>query len=69
MKKTPWFPGDAKPVRDGVYEREWVAVLHPIPSLWNGRCWSIDTRDGTLVSRWQALPWRGLAQDPKVVTK
>ena len=69
MKLTPWFPGDVKPVRVGVYERNYgndrlrdCNYCH-----WNGKFWSIwaTTQRGAVhlknnASRWQDLPWRGV---------
>ena len=65
MKKTPWFPGDVKPVRPGVYERQYeVGVYY---SQFDGSTWRCGWRDAhtaineTRVSPFQANPWRGLA--------
>ena len=67
MKLTPWFPGTVKPVRVGVYERDY----NPSPTsnycYWNGEEWS--TREQTpkkaleeffVPSLYQDLPWRGV---------
>ena len=32
MNLTDWFPGSAKPVRKGVYQREYTYVMAKIPS-------------------------------------
>lgn len=71
MKMTPWFPGDVRSVRVGVYERlynpDWARFCH-----WNGVFWSVcglTARIADLVagteSHVQNLPWRGLAEEPK----
>jgi hypothetical protein len=68
---TPWYPGDVKPHRKGVYERQC-----PEPddrySYWNGEFWapSDSTIDGAMdpfwidsLSDWQTVPWRGLTRE------
>lgn len=70
-KLTDWYPGDVKPVRVGVYERNfdrpdgerWY-------SFWDGKHW----RFGHFAKHWaeqykdeklsfeQRLPWRGIAK-------
>lgn len=71
-KLTPWFPGDVKPTRKGVYEvsednNRWY-------SYWNGKTWgwismwpdiAYDRRNNFKFSPKQMGDWRGLAQDPK----
>ena len=74
MKKTPWFPGDVKPVRDGVYDRRmsWGVCYAKFS---RGRWFSSGpskylARDEPMQSGVQEeVPWRGLAQDPEGVTK
>ena len=71
MKTTPWFPGDVKPVRAGVYERPHPDSQVPVFSYWNGSFWcayspSIEhaVRCGLncIGSLSQDLEWRGLAE-------
>lgn len=69
-KVTEWFPGDVKPARKGVYERELNAANRF--SYWNGEKWMSSgftpaeaMRHYGLVSDWQFKGWRGLASDPK----
>jgi hypothetical protein len=68
MKLTPWFPGDVKPVRVGVYERQYFREqLETRYSYWSGYKWSTwaPTPKGALdlwytVGALQDLPWRGV---------
>ena len=64
--RTDWFPGNVKPVRVGVYQRQydWLLAF----SYWDGKHWGW-TEPGTAKqaaeyrypqSREQELPWRGL---------
>lgn len=71
MKMTPWFPGDVKPVRVGVYQRHY-SFENDRFCHWNGLFWSnngrtVDIADqfSEVESRVQDLPWRGLAEEPK----
>jgi hypothetical protein len=68
MKLTPWFPGTVKPVRVGVYERQyslmWSTRLY---CYWNGIRWSpvatsIQEAEELkpFASASQDLPWRGV---------
>lgn len=71
-KLTPWFPGDVKPVRKGLYElRRWVMPKLPVGSVcncayWNGAewCFGLD-RHARLADVSSADGWRGLAEQPK----
>ena len=64
-KLTPWFPGYVLPVRVGEYERDYgVSAIHPFKCLWDG----VEWRSPAFLdkpSRYQSLPWRGLAEPPK----
>lgn len=68
-KLTPWFPGDVKPARKGVYERDFPNGS--LYSRWNGRHWIFGyyavehaaTRVGK--SLYQTKRWRGLSSNPK----
>ena len=73
MKLTDWIPGNVKPVRVGVYQREYDngGLLRPIwYCYWNGDFWSVygetpkDALYRCLESPAQNLPWRGLAEKP-----
>lgn len=65
MKLTEWFPGDVKPVRVGVYERN--ALFYLNYSYWDGSVWGqlrgtptdawLDRRKASL---WQNFEWRGV---------
>lgn len=68
MKLTPWYPGNIKPVRSGVYERDYGKY-----SYWNARkgqwgAWgafiSIAEKNSDVESSLQHQPWRGLAEKP-----
>ena len=66
MKLTPWFPGTVKPVRVGVYEREYRCSRR-IYNYWNGKTWSgpSPVPKGAEIfkpfySPYQDLPWRGV---------
>lgn len=73
---TPWYPGDTKPVRVGVYERDWGADHALVKfgfSYFDGLHWCAGcttpqyaAREGRVQghSDHQTLPWRGLAFDP-----
>lgn len=75
-KLTPWFPGDVKPARPGVYERcyaqDMPGEMQPMKCYcyWNGKQWM--TYESTpeaaarevVVSDWQHEWWRGLAEQP-----
>lgn len=71
---TPWFPGDVKPVRPGVYATrdpfgEWDGCTY---KFWSGRLWgyaSLTVYDAygskhLGPSSLQDNEWRGLASDP-----
>lgn len=74
-KYTPWFPGRAKPVREGVYQRRLnLRSRRGAPditySLWrNGEWWFSEVSPHAAArvrthSSYQDAPWRGLAEDP-----
>ena len=70
MKKTPWFPANAKPVREGVYERSGsykTSYSKFSESKWymsNGSPESASQARTPSVLQ-NSMPWRGLAQAPK----
>jgi hypothetical protein len=66
MKLTPWFSGDHKPVRVGVYQRQYV---WPEYSYWDGLKWcyggstpkkATKSPLRNFSSSLQNLPWRGV---------
>lgn len=72
QKLTPWFPGNVKPVRVGVYERKPTEFtgLGGKYSFWNGNKWLLSAEtiqeaaeEGCWVwSFEQKTPWRGVAK-------
>lgn len=73
LKLTPWFSGDEKPVRVGVYQRNYA---HPnkktgtVFNYWNGICWGIygttvneAIKYGYINSDFKKLPWRGVLKN------
>ena len=66
MKKTTWFDGSVKPVRDGVYERKhkrWIRYSKFYKGSWR---YTNDTVEFAASekspSMWQNLPWRGITK-------
>lgn len=71
MKLTPWFSGDQKPVRVGVYERDYGSGK-TYYCWWNGKVFGCGEREpgeakmaikifGIFwISADQNLPWRGV---------
>lgn len=76
-KLTQWFPGDVRPARIGVYERNFYFRERYLRALkfafWNGEFWSpcqLSKDEAIFMSRSayqlnRLIGWRGLAQDPK----
>jgi hypothetical protein len=69
---TPWFPGDVKPARAGVYERKYGTFYEERGySRWDGRHWYFrNSRINSAaidpaISINQSRQWRGLAHPPK----
>lgn len=71
MNLTDWFPGSVKPVRKGVYQREYIYGKAKVPyyCYWDGKQWyaGAHTVDGAVkeflirfVSPGQSLRWRGV---------
>lgn len=67
---TPWFDGDVKPVRVGVYQRKVDSGFYYCH--WDGSIWCFGggpephyawTYDSPAFN--QSLPWRGLASRPR----
>lgn len=79
QKLTPWFPGDVKPVRIGVYEAEWDYGDGDITTYFNhfdGQHWHSgwfdltsvrpsDPRIGRTSGGDFPKNWRGLSSNPK----
>jgi hypothetical protein len=69
--KTEWYPGDVKPRRKGVYERQ-IFFGHEIirfsywSGIWGGWADSIEQArsNRNRASEVQDAPWRGLAEKP-----
>lgn len=71
LKLTRWFKGYQKPMRKGVYERDYSDVkLGTAYCKWDGVCWHLYARTAAeavkedFPSFHQHLPWRGLAAKP-----
>ena len=69
-KLTPWIDGNIKPVRVGVYQRNYSCGAPYYSkfdgSFWHCMCSTIETASEALhISVCQDLPWRGLAEQPK----
>lgn len=60
MEKTGWYQGWQKPIRIGLYERNY-GPGSIIMCTWNGRSW-YSPYTGINESRYQVLPWRGLVR-------
>lgn len=71
MILTDWFAGAVKPVRKGVYQREYILgkAKFPFYCYWNGKQWFLSgaTADEAeecfqsgLVAPNQSLRWRGV---------
>jgi hypothetical protein len=65
---TPWYPGDVKPVRVGVYERKSHTGTF---SYWDGKRWGMGAHFARQAandrdpSAFQREPWRGLTKEAK----
>lgn len=57
-KLTDWFPGDVKPARKGIYQRDYG--IDSIEDYWSGRVWRYAENGTVCLS--QNRPWRGLAE-------
>lgn len=73
MKLTPWFPAKVKPVRKGVYQRDYgVDGLGIEFCYWDGNRWGLFGYTPDDAKSWAYLPtgygkckWRGLAEKPE----
>lgn len=61
-KRTPWFPANVKPVRNGWYETLTRELRHVERRYWNGVRWFWDS-DGLYVCILQRHEWRGIQGD------
>jgi len=70
---TDWISGDLKPVRDGVYQRNFFNI--PVIKFsmfkegiwyWGDECFAIAATE-TDIAPLQELPWRGLSSNPNEV--
>ena len=67
---TPWYPGEVKPVRVGVYEMLFAEPNIATFSWWDGKQWCCIDDTPAEAAQWvarseyQNLPWRGL-KEPK----
>lgn len=69
-KLTKWFDGSVKPVRDGVYQRNFqMGVVYA--KFKNGK-WRVPSASIQTANKQRSysivphMPWRGLAQNPEV---
>ena len=72
-KTTPWFSGNVKPVRDGVYERDYGGKgepAHIVFGRFSGGLWMCGDKTAeraaleVCATSFQDEPWRGLAEKP-----
>ena len=69
-KLTPWIDGSIKPVRAGVYQRDYSWGI-PYYCKFDGSVWYClhytvkGASEELSISDAQNLPWRGLAEQPK----
>lgn len=68
-KKTPWFGGDVKPVRPGVYQQMIGSGAMLGYQRWDGKHWYAwcEAADEAADSDYPVKardPWRGLASKP-----
>lgn len=69
-KTTPWFAGAVKPVRRGVYLRQFTAGMALMERFcyWSGEYWYMSDTTPERAMSWvqsgpaarQQLPWKGL---------
>jgi hypothetical protein len=72
MNLTDWFPGSAKPVRKGVYQRHYPHFAKTASiqyCYWNGKKWGLGNftvehamldAEAFISAPRQCLPWRGV---------
>ncbi len=65
MKESPWFSGDQKPRRDGIYKRK-LRNGDVVFSKWKGRQWHVGAPIAVMAMRFtvkspdQELQWKGV---------
>jgi len=70
MKKTPWFPAEIKPKREGLYEVQTNRIrcrcCWEMAHFQNGGWWRFGVGPGSLKVRvaMRVTHWRGLAEKP-----
>ena len=64
-QKTPWYRGSQRPVRDGIYERNYGAIYSNVYRCYFERGLWYRDENRYAVSEIQNLPWRGLTKDSK----
>jgi len=71
-KFTPWFPGNVKPVRVGVYQRQYNCPPTNWFCYWDGKLWGCAEKkakdaDPAFMGKsfFPEKPWRGLAEKPE----
>jgi hypothetical protein len=68
MNPTPWFPGEVKPVREGVYQRVYNRDFKDLRyCFWDGQLWRVGYKTIEESAEYirgfahsQKLPWRGI---------
>jgi len=65
MKLTPWFPGTVKPVRVGVYQRDYGKHGGTVYCYFDGIMWHVTSAELRFTSKAarslsQYMPWRGV---------
>lgn len=58
MTLTPRFPGDVKPVRAGVYQRDFGGAGNRRYAYWDGEHWRWSESTPELAADWGASKWR-----------
>lgn len=64
LVRTQWFDASVKPVRPGLYERQYRSAYQTsIPDMWDGEKWMLRHTQGEILRpAWDPLPWRGIAR-------
>ena len=68
MKRTGWYRGDQKPLkeREGLFERIYPITRSIYKCHWNGKDFGFgDGRMHGSPSPYQDLPWRGITKESK----
>lgn len=67
MKLTEWYPAEIKPVRAGLYQRDWeIQRLTELPDYFDGESWRYyEAERGPFGRQPNNRPWRGLAGQPE----